>query len=91
MDKGQLRQFPHLRQRKLTTETTHRRIIFRGIILTPCGETLQEQALWEPSAFESEILPLHKSAIYDKEAFRPPGARKREEVISCPGILLSER
>ena len=28
----------------------------------------------EPSAFESEILPLHKSRIYDKGYFALPGA-----------------
>ena len=42
----------------------------------------------KPSAFESEIPPLHKSAIYDKRVFRPPGARKREGVMTWHGILL---
>ena len=31
----------------------------------------------ELSAIESEIPPLHKPVVYDKEVFRPPGARKR--------------
>ena len=67
MDKRQLRQFPHLRQRKN-------------------GRSPEKT---KPSAFESEIPPLHKSAIYDKRVFRPPGARKREEVTAWRGILSS--
>lgn len=39
-----------------------------SFILTPLNSIYEE-----PSAFESEILPLHKSAIYDK-GFRPPEA-----------------
>ena len=42
----------------------------------------------QPSAFESEIPPLHKSAIYDKRVFRPPGARKREGVMTWQDIPL---
>ena len=46
---------------------------------------------YEPSAFESEILPLHKPGVYDK-GFRPPealrGLAKREEVMTWRGILL---
>lgn len=46
---------------------------------------------YEPSAFESEILPLHKPRVYDK-GFRPPealrGLAKREVVMTWCGILL---
>ena len=69
MYKQQLRQFPHLRQRKSVRDLTRSK----------------------PSAFESEILPLHKPGVYDKE-FRPPealrGLAKREGVMTWRGILL---
>jgi hypothetical protein len=69
MRKQQLRQFPHLRQRK----------------------TVRDPTKSKPSAFESEILPLHKPGVYDK-GFRPPealrGLAKREGVMTWRGILL---
>ena len=69
MHKQQLRQFPHLRQRKSVRDPTRSK----------------------PSAFESEILPLHKPGVYDK-GFRPPealrGLAKREGVMAWRGILL---
>jgi len=48
----------------------------------------------EPSAFESEILPLHKSRIYEKGYFALPGAlpcSKHTELCKAGRILCSKR
>ena len=50
----------------------------------------RESARSIPYASQSEIPLLHKPAVYDKKVFRPPGARKREEVTAWRGILSSE-
>ena len=51
------------------------------------------QAGQEPSATESEILPLHKPAVYDKGYFGPAGGRGapvvRKEAVIWHGIHLS--